>query len=365
VLINGDTINEPDELIHLLATPTTNSAYLAAGATARTATVTILNDDTAPDFEVTSVSGAEGETVEVFGTVTGTRQGDAQVAVNFVGGSSEGSVAASANDFTSPGFVIVNIPSNTTSGSIIKITDLVLLADALDEPAETIIASGSGINNSATVTEGIVTIEASDGTDPTDPTDPPVDPTDPGEPNVVTLESISSFQLGAGTMKLNGTATPGSMVQPFARPLDSDGDLVAYGDPVEADEDGNFSFNGVFTKVGYDFSAGVGDDQSEIIRVNLKEDPTLLLRSYSKGYANLTVVGDPRVAGLRVRFTRMNSDGTYTTVGTGLLDSAGVYRRTLSGMTSGKAYYFKAAIYGDGDVGLLTNTTAAQRIVLR
>ena len=353
ILVNGDVIFEGDETVKLTATadPVVGlSASLVTDPDTDAATLTLKNDDDSPSLEVNSVTGDEGDTVEATGTVGGISATATYVTVSFAGGSSNGSTAASTNDFTNPGVKPVTIAAGTTPGTIMDIADVVLTTDATVEPDETIIATGFGIGNVGSVTEGIITISGTGE--------------EPGEDGI-TLEASSSYRLGAGNVTLSGTTTPGAMVQPLAQPRSSDAGLVDYGNEVEADEDGNFSFVGKLSTVGVKFAASTGDMVSDTVTVNLKEDPDFTARSSSKGSATLTVVGDPKVRGLAVRVLRANSNGTWTTVGTGILNADGKYTRTLTGLKSGSSKLYKATVYGNGDVGLLTNTSHSARVTIR
>ncbi|WP_306214910.1 beta strand repeat-containing protein [Actinoplanes sp. RD1] len=355
VLVNGDTINEPDETLPLKVTPDAGSAgasFLAA-ATAKTAKAVIQNDDAVPDLEINSVTGKEGDTVTVTGTLTGWRQGDASAIVTFSGGSSKGSVAASDNDFTNPGATVVSIPWGASTGSTLKVADLKLSTDTTAEPAETIIAKGTGVNNTATVTEGIVTI-AANGT-----TTPPA-----GAP---TLKSAASFRLGAGDLKLTGTAANGATLKLWGKPVGApaDADWEELGSTT-ASASGAYEFMPEFTTTGWWFKTNDGTNDSNTIKVNLKEDPDITARSSSKGAVTVNVAGDPKIRGLAVRVLRAPA-GTdnWVTVGTGIINKDGTYTRTWTGQKSGSKWVFRAYVYGDADTGVLTNWKDSGTVTVR
>jgi hypothetical protein len=356
VLVNGDMIHEADEnaFFKVLANAGDNSDDMVTDPDTKTMELILQNDDDAPDLEITNVTGEEGDTVAVKGTVTGMADDDATVNVTFAGASSHGSNAAETTDFTNPGAKAITITKGTAPGTIVDVANVMLAEDTEAEPAETIAVNGLGLNNFGTVTEGIITIAANEGTE------------EPGE-DAITLEASSSFRLGAGNVTLSGTTTPGAMVQPLAQPRSSDDDPEAYGDEVEADEDGNFSFIGHLTTTGVRFAASIsgGDVVSDTVTVNVKEDPAFTARSSSKGTATLTVTGDPKVRGLAVRVLRANSNGTWTTVGTGILNADGKFTKMLTGLKSGSSKLFKATVYGNGDVGLMTNTSKSARVTIR
>lgn len=345
-LANGDEVFETNESMTVELTPTSLNL---ASATAKTAALTLNNDDDAPSFEVMSATGTEGSTVDVMGIVTGVAQADTVFNINFAGSSVNGTAAASANDFTNPGTVPVTVLGGTLSGSPVPVTSLQLTEDTTPEGPESILATGNAVNGA--VVNGVVTIAASDGGAPAP---------------APTLTSSAAFRLGAGSLRLSGTATAGATVTLWGTPIGADADKPWQQlGTITANASGAYSFFPQFTTTGWWFRTTVGDQQSNAIKVNLKEDPDFSVRSSSKGTATLTVVGDPKVRGLAVRVMRANSNGTWSTVGTGILNSSGVYSKTLTGLKSGASYLYRATVYGDGDVGLLTNTSASARVRVR
>jgi len=345
-LVNGDEVFEINESMQIELTPTSGNL---ASATPKTAALTLTNDDDAPSFEIMSTTGTEGQTVDVMGIITGVAQEDTVFNVNFAGSAVNGSAAASAADFTNPGTVPVTVTGGTLSGSPWPVASLQLTEDTTAEGPETILASGSALNG--TVVNGVVTIAASDGGAPAP---------------APTLTSSASFRLGVGSLRLSGTATAGATVTLWGTPIGADESKPWQNlGTIAANSAGNYSFFPEFTTTGWWFRTAVGDQQSNVVKVYLKEDPDFYVRSYSKGTATLIVYGDPRVAGLSVRFMRANSNGTWSTVGTGQLDSTGRLSKTITGLRSGASYLYKATVYGDGDVGLMTNTSASARIRVR
>ncbi|AGL19974.1 Calx-beta domain-containing protein [Actinoplanes sp. N902-109] len=347
-LVNGDDVYETNETMQVQLTPTGTNV----SSDVKTASLTITNDDTAPSIEVTSATANEGDKVQVMATTKGVAQDDSFFNVTFRGASVKGSVAASPSDFIDPGTVGVWVNGGTPSGASVQVgSPLEIVDDTTAEPAETILASGTGLGQ-GTVIDGVITIAANDGNTPAPGTD-------------ITLMSAASFRLGAGPLRLSGMA-------PAAANLTLWGKAVGAADaaPWEnlgtttAAANGAYSFTPEFTTTGWWFKVSNGDIESKTIKVNLKEDPDFAVRSSSKGKVTLSVIGDPKVRGLSVRVLRANADGSWTTVGTGILNASGVYTKTING-TSGKSYLFKATVYGDGDVGLLTNTSRSARVTVR
>jgi hypothetical protein len=350
VLVNGDTIYENDETAYFDADVDGGSTAFVTAPLTKQSTFTILNDDKAPDLEINSVTGDEGDTVPLTATVTGTAQDDVTLNITFAGGSVSGSKAASANDFTNPGAKAFVVPAGTDSGSILTLPfSIALTDDTVAEPAETILATGIGLGNVGTVTEGVITIAASDAAPPT---------TD------VTLEANKSVVEGVGTVTLSGKAAASASVQLWAKPV-GNANLVKYGNAVTADSDGDFSFNATLTKTGIVFAATSGDATSDEVTVWLRAMPTLTGGSTVKGSVALTVTGNPKLNGQTVTVQRANSNGTWSTVGGGKTNSSGMWSGTVKNLKSGTYVTFRAWAAGNGDVGLLSGTSATKRIGIR
>ena len=349
-LVNGDDVFEPTETMSLELTPSSSNV----ASDVKTASLTITNDDATPSIEVVSATANEGDKVQVRATSSGVAQYDQYFSVMFKGASVRGSVAASPADFVDPGAVPVTLQGGTPSGASIDVGNPVeIVDDTTAEPAETILVSGAGLGNGKVI-EGVITIAASDGG--TTPTDPAGD---------ITLTSAASFRLGAGSLRLSGKAAASASLKLWGKPVGAaeDAAWTELG-TTTASTAGAYSFSPQFTTTGWWFKVSDGTNESKAIRVNLKEDPDFTVRSSSKGKVTLNVIGDPKVRGLSVRVLRLNADATWTTVGTGLLNASGAWTKTLNA-TSGRNYTFKATVYGDGDVGLLTNTTKNASVRVR
>jgi hypothetical protein len=351
LVVNGDKVYEPTETVRYTVSRFNDDADATGGPL--NANLTITNDDTAPELEVTSANTEEGKTLGLSGVVTGESQTDTLLNITLAGRSQGGKQAASANDFSPTSFQ-VTIPAYTSSGSVVPIGDVVIADDTTNEPAETVLVNGTGFAGTGTVKDGVITNAASDGGTP---------PTNPADGDI-TLLGASSI-TGAGTVDLSGVAAVATDLTlwgkavgaPAAAPWENLG-------TTRTDAKGAYAFTPSLTTTGYWFKVSAGDTESATLKVNLKEDPAFTARSASKGKVTLSVVGDPKVRGLSVRVLRANSDGTWTTVGTGILNASGAYTKTISG-TSGKSYTFKATVYGDGDVGLLTNTSKSASVKVR
>lgn len=363
VLDNGDTVFEADETAYIDIT--TASAFVTAPTIVPVeATLTLTNDDKAPNLEINSITGNEGDTVHVTGKVTGVAQGAMWVSTSFAGATVSGSKAADASDFTNPGSTVVNIPGGTLDGSNIPVTDVVLTDDTVNEPAETILVTGMGLANpvsgtpaAATVTSGVITIAASDG-GTTGPTTPPTGPTDPS--GSLTLAADKTIVQGAGSVNLHGNTTAGASVQLWAKPV-GNATLVKFGDPVTADSDGDYSFNAPLTKNGIIFATTVGDMTSDTVTVWLQELPTVAGGSTAKGKISLTVTtGNPAISGSTVTIQQANADGSWSTVASGTTNSAGKWTKTWTGLKSGSSMTFRAWAAGKGPIGLLSGNSATK-----
>jgi hypothetical protein len=357
IQVNGDTVFEGDETAYLDADVENQSTNYVTAPQTKQSTVILQNDDTAPNLEINSITGNEGDTVHVTGTVTGVAQANTYVTVSFAGATVSGSKAADANDFTNPGSIVVPIPAGTTSGASVPVADVMLTTDTLAEPAETILVTGMGLANSATVTSGVITIAASNGGGGTTTTPPPTNPT--GD---LTLVADKTIVQGVGSVNLHGKATAGASVQLWAKPVGNT-TLVSFGAPVTADAQGDYSFNAPLTKNGIVFAATSGDMTSDQVTVWIQEVPTVAGGSATKGKVSLTVTtGNPAIANTVVTIQRANSDGSWTTIASGTTNSSGKWTKTWSGLASGSSMTVRAWAAGNGPIGLLSGNSATKTV---
>lgn len=351
-IVKGDDVFESDETARYTVTRTADDPDASGGPI--TAVLTIENDDKAPDLEIDSVTGKEGETVDLTGTVTGVAEEDTLVTVSLTGASVDGGKAASSSDFTNPGAKTVRIDAGTASGSEKAIMSVALKTDDFTEPAETILVNGSGLGGTGTVTDGAITIAANEGTvDPTDPTDPDVE--------APTLESSAAERLGRGAITLSGTAAAGQTVDLWGKSVNMSTYVKLDSDTVPSN--GMFSFVRGLNTYGMDFKAAIGDKESDPVKVLVREDPDITVTSTAKGTVRVTVTGDPRVAGLGAKVFQAKTGGGWITVGTGALNSAGMYTKTITGLTSGKSYTFRGYVVGNIERGVATNYSSYSRSV--
>ena len=348
-LVNGDEVFESNEQMKVNFEPSGN---ITAGD--KQASLTLTNDDDAPTFEVASVTGDEGKSVEVLGVITGVAQDDTVYYVNFAGASVNGSTAAAAADFTNPGTVPVSIDGGTLSGSPIPIADIPLTNDTTPEGAETILATGTAAVGK--VVNGVVTIAASDGGTTTPP---PTDPT----PEAPTLKASASFRLGAGTVTLTGKAAAGADVELWGRTINTEDSAYEKISNTTAGTSGTFTFTPSLSTDGMYFMAKADDLSSDAVRVYVKEDPDIAVTSASKGVVSIVVTGDPKVRGLETRVFRANANGTWTKVGSGILNVNGTFTKVLTGQTSGRSQTFRTWVRGNAERGVMTNYSAYSKTV--
>ncbi|MEV4636827.1 Calx-beta domain-containing protein [Actinoplanes sp. NPDC049548] len=341
VLVNGDDVFESTEKATFTITPKDAGSIAALTTKTATASLTLKDDDTAPQLAVVPVTGNEGETVDVMGVVTGQAQAATSFFLTLTGGT-----ATPVSDYDGPGAVSVPVGAGAASGLSYKIASVKLVDDTTPETAETIQVTGVGVG---TVKGGTITIAESDG----------------GKPTPVTLKSSASYRLGVGPITLSGTAAVGANLTLWGKPVGAPEDK-AYEElgTTTANSKGGYIFKPEFTTTGWWFKVTDGENASPAIKVNLKEDPDLYLRSSSKGAATVSVYGDPRVPGLSVRVLRNTGSG-WVTAGSGKLDENGKYVRTFTGLRSGSSVSYKALIFGDSDVGLLTNYSNVASVTIR
>jgi hypothetical protein len=346
-LVNGDEVYEDDEEMDVRLTPTSGNL---ASATAKTATLTLNNDDDAPTFEVTSVTGEEGQSVNVNGVVTGMAQGNLTFNVNFAGSAVNGSAAASSDDFTNPGTVAVPIAEGTLSGTPTFIASIPLKDDETPEGPETILASGTAV--SGTVVNGVVTIGTNDGYTPP-----------PTGPESITLAG-PPYRVGPGPVRLTGKTDANTAIQLWSAPYNGgDDDWTEDGAAATSGSTGSFVFNRSLTTTGRKYVVHAGATVSDELRVALRQAPALSVTSTVKGVAYAKVTGGvPRAKFL---IQRRNANGTWSTAFTGNLLSNGAYNQRLTGQVSGRTITYRVYVYGNSATGVESAASAARQVRIR
>lgn len=351
--LKNDNIDEATETFAVTATEATSSLK---GFASSAASVKIADDplDLPPAVSIEDVSIKEHEqSVDVPVNLTFTGDNDATstsqtVTVTYY--TMDGSAKA-GEDYTETKGTL-SIPAGTTSKSI----NVPIKKDTLTEPDQNFyVKLGTAGPAGATLgkSTGEVVINANTGT--TDPTDP----TDDGP----TLKASSSFRLGAGTISLTGKADAGAAVQLWGRTVNADDADYAVISSTTANSSGAFTFTPGLSTDGMYFKVLSGGQQSGPVRVFIKEDPDIAATSTSRGVVRLTVTGDPKVRGLEARVFRANANGTWTMVGSGILNASGTFTKTLTGQTSGRSYTYRAWVRGNAERGIMTNYSSYSKTV--
>jgi hypothetical protein len=347
VYLVPDDIDEATETFKVTATETT---AVPAGIVTTTGTYRITDDpaDLPPTASISDESIKENEgSVNLTVSLAFTGETTSSTQPFTVSYSTVNGTAVAGEDYTAKTGTLT-IPAGTMSGTI----NVLVTNDNRAEPDQNFrVNLGSPGPAGASIAKGVgeVTIH-DDGDGPAS--------------TAVTLKANKSIVYGVGTVTLSGKAAADASVQLWAKPV-GNASLVKYGKAVMADSDGDFSFNATLTKTGIVFAATSGDESSDEVTVWLRALPTLTGGSTAKGSATLTVTGNPKLNGQTVTIQRANANGTWSTVGGGKLNSSGMWSGTVKNLKSGSYVTFRAWAAGNGDVGLLSGTSATKRIGIR
>ncbi|GIE84511.1 Calx-beta domain-containing protein [Actinoplanes regularis] len=341
VLVNGDTMFETNETVNLTATPASGDAGWLTAPGTDAAVLTLDNDDKAPNLQIDSATGKEGDTVAVTGTVTGTAQAETRLTISFAGKAAGGNRAADTGDFTNPGSKEVIIAPGTPSGTVIPVASIKLTEDSEAEPSESIVVSGTGFGNTGTVTEGVVTIEG---------TAVPIKPT---------LTAVPTTTVGVATVKFAGKATASSAVTLWGKAMGS----TSFSKLREttSDANGNYSFSLALSR-GFVLHTSVGETYSKDVTVKVQQKPTLTATSPSKDKVSITVTGDPKAAGSTVAVQSLVG-GAWKTLYTGKLGTNGSYAKSIT--TTASTLTLRASVYGNSARGILFGTSATKKITVK
>ncbi|MCM4078432.1 Calx-beta domain-containing protein [Paractinoplanes hotanensis] len=354
VLVNGDEIYEPDETVSLKSSVTdAPSLALISGAADDPITVTLTNDDKAPDLEINSAKGKEGETVNVTGTLTGTSQSPLSLSVSFGGGSIKGSKAADVGDFTNPGTQVIPIPAGTPSGATIPVASIPLLEDKLDEPDETIVGTGTGLGGVGTVTDGVIVItgSAGGGEEPGGE--------EPGEAPKPTITAPASVN-GTGPVSITGTVAANATVELWGAPV-AGGELKWIANS-KAGTTGSYSFSRSISQ-GMRFVTQSQEVNSDEKTVWVNQWASLTASSPSRGRVTVLVKTNPNASGRKVVVQRWTGPNTWTNILVSRANVNGAYTATTwapRGLVALRAW-----VEGDADMGINTGWTGIVRPVIR
>jgi len=344
VLVNGDKIFEGDEDAFFTATAEDSTLVSTQSPTA-TARLMLLNDDTAPVLTIDNVTGNEGDTVAVTGTVSGQADADVNVNVSFAGGSVKGSKAATDSDFVNPGVTPVTIPVGTPDGGTISVGNVTLTDDTTAEPDETIVVSGTP---AASVVPGAITIAASDGGSNT----PPVTPT----------FNVPKSVSGAVAVPISGKAAAGATVELWGAPMGATKTPLVKIASTTADKNGVFSFSRWIGQ-GYLFQIAVGDWTSDTKTVTVTEVPVFVAGSTSKGVVSLAVQGNPRGPGQSVVVQRY-VNGAWVKAWGGTTDSSNQWKASPK-VASHTVLTLRAFVAGNTATGISAGYSTAKKITVK
>ncbi len=346
VLVNGDTVYEADETAYITATVDTISNsddYIAAANSPKTAKFTLTNDEKAPVLTIDNVTGKEGDTVQVTGSISGTSQAPVYAVVSYAGGSIAGSKAADASDFTNPGPQSFTVPATAAPGATFPISSIALTDDTTNEPAETILVTGISLG-AATVTNGSITIAASDGG-----TTPPPSTTAPTiyAPSMIT---------GAVTAMITGKAGANAPVELWGAPMSSsNAPLVKLAD-TSASSSGAYYFSR-WISTGYTFQVKSGTLSSERKMVKIMQAPVFGASSPSAGKISFWARGNPRGSGQSVTIQRLVK-GKWMDQWSGMTASDDFLRRN-SIKAAKSSWMLRAKVEGDAAMGIETGYSAS------
>jgi hypothetical protein len=347
ILINGDTYFEPDETSTIAALATMGSqTYLTAPFT-KSSVLTIVNDDKAPNLKINNISGDEGGTVDVTGTLTGMSAASTVYNVWFTGQSVGGKKAADPTDFTNPGVVQVTVGAGTAPTDTLAVASLALTDDTTNEPDETINVTGNTTGNTGTVTDGAVTIKANDGAKP-------------GEPGGLTISGPANI-VGAVAVSIKGKAAASTMVDLYGAPMGGGGELKKLLSTT-SDADGNYMFSRWIGE-GYRFAAMSGDEKSDEIKVTVTQNPVFVASSGATGMLTLAVQGNPRGPGQTAIVQRW-VNGAWVNAWRGTTGSDNIWRGTAK-VASKTTVTLRAFVAGYTPDGLLPGYTAAKKVTIK
>ncbi|MBO3742795.1 Calx-beta domain-containing protein [Actinoplanes flavus] len=350
VLVNGDATNEPDETVGLEATadPAAVSATFVTQAAADPGTLTLKNDDKAPDLEINSDRGQEGDTVDVIGTVTGISQTGANLTLTFTGAAADGHRAASGSDFTAPSSTTVSIPAGTLPGTELPVTalQLRLYDDTEPEPAESIVVAGSGTGG--TVTDGVVVIDANDDYQPPKPT----------------ISASSTRIDGPGSVRISGKVGAGETVQLWGAAVTATAQPLKQLATATADSTGAYTFTRTIS-TGWRFQTKSQEGAtSNEVTVRVMQDPAFTATSGSKGKLSLRVTGDPKLRGAAVQIQRYSGGKWSNTSWRGTTNSSGVWSSTVSAK-AGSSWTLRARVGGNSSVAVDAGYSATRKVTVK
>ncbi|WP_127501751.1 Calx-beta domain-containing protein [Actinoplanes solisilvae] len=346
VVVKGDKVYESNESTHVTITASTNGEFITGSP--KTAKFTLNNDDDAPNLEINSVTGDEGETVNVTGTVDGVAEDDVTVNVTFAGKTVDGIRAASPSDFVNPGAKAIKIEGGTDSGTSLSVATIELLKTDEAEPAEAIVASGFGLNNIGTVTDGVIKINEH-GEQPGEPGDSP-------KPTILGASRV----YGPSKVELSGMVAPNKQVELWGAPVG--GGLLKWIKNVDSDDEGHYDFEHSITW-GHRFLVESQDMKSDEKVVWVVQKPIFVVSTSTKGAIHFGVKGYPWAVGQTVAVQRWTNSG-WATIRAGKTGGDAVWRGSIP-FASGSKIVLRAWVSGESGRGTLPAFSPQQTTTVR
>ncbi|MEU4242222.1 Calx-beta domain-containing protein [Actinoplanes sp. NPDC026619] len=340
ILINGDSIFEPDETATLSVVPNagTIAASILGSQAAVNSKLTLVNDDKAPQLEVDNATVDQGGSVALTGTTTGISQSDTPFNLSFMGG---GDHPASTSDFMPPANMSPIVPAGTASGSKVQLGTLTASKPSHPQSDKTVIVSGTGFGG-ATVKEGWVTIKGN-------------------APAVELTLKAPTWSTGGVDVPLSGTAEAGATVDLWAAPISaSEPDLMKVAS-TKADKDGEFWFKRTIMQ-GYRFKVASGGDTSDEKWVRVTQMPVFSAVSSAKGMVTFTVQGTPKGVG-QVVIVQKWVGGKWVNTWKGVTASNGQFK--WSGKNASGALTVRAFVQGYTPNGIAGGYSAQKKITVK
>ncbi|GAA2695826.1 Calx-beta domain-containing protein [Actinoplanes palleronii] len=185
--------------------------------------------------------------------------------------------------------------------------------------------------------------------------------TDDDKPSAPTLTAPASI-VGPGRVTLSGVAGANAQVE-LLRAVGTSGGSFREAMTTTADDDGVYRFTLTFA-LGYRVMTRANKLTSPVRTVSVKQDPTLVVVSSSKGTVTMAVRGDPDEPGQRVIIQRRVS-GEWREVDTGELNRAGKYTTTLRSLKSGGTYVYRAVIASTPSIGVLSGASDPETVKVK
>ncbi|SNY56936.1 Calx-beta domain-containing protein [Paractinoplanes atraurantiacus] len=352
-LVTGDQVYEKDEKVTVAVAPTgPESEDLFGAQTTKDAVVTITDDDPKPTVTIIDSTVEEGDTARINGVTEGVAQAQTPLNVFVKGGSVKGSAAASPADYVDPGTISANIPAGALPGTTVPIGTVDTVDDDVKEPAETIVVTGYGVGDTATVKDGVITIAANDGAEPTGPEQPGEAP----KPTIMAPATVT----GTGPVSITGKVAANATVELWGAP--TSGGELAWIANTKASAAGAYSFSRSITQ-GMRFVTQSQEINSAEVRVTVTVAATLTATSPSKGRVAVIVKSNPNAAGRKVVVQRWTGPNTWTNILVSKANVNGAYTATTTAPSGVVA--LRAWVEGDSDKGIVTGWSAIVRPTIK